>query len=282
MYLHDEKKGLHHQETVARLLDPAPPPAPVDWNSGAATLTAERLAHQPVGEGAYLPPPAHLAQASHFTAWQKGFSEYLYRQVRLTVWHNPALKLYGQMGESQRDFRARCEKEIQARREAEAQKARSAIDKKMQAVQQKLRREQRELTADQAKLEGRQREELLSYGESALNLLSGRRSSSMITSASRKRRLSQQAKADVEESIQVIAELEKQLADLAAEWEEQAAAINARWAEALDEINEVAIAPRRQDVVVNFLGLAWAPMWQVETKDGNQLALAAYETGENV
>jgi len=276
VYIDDERKGVRHQERVARLVDPEPPPAPVDWDEGRVRLGADDLSHEPVGEGAYLPPPSHLARVTPYARWGKSFSEYLYRNVRLTIWHNRPLKLYGRVGESRRDFRVRCEKEARARRDAEADKARAAVEKKMKRLQERLRREKRELAEDQAELEARKREELLSWGESALNLLTGRRPSYMISSVSRKRRLARQAEADVEESLEAIKDLEEQLEDLAAEWEEQAEAINARWAATLEEIEQVEVAPRRRDVVVDFCGLAWVPMWEVETEDGRRLALSAY------
>jgi len=277
VYLSDEKKGVSQQETVVRLLDPAPPPTPVDWEAGQARIEAGDVSHDAVGDGAYTPPPAHLSQAGSYSGWRKSFAEYLYRNIRLTIWHNPALNLYGQAGETRRDFRLRCEKEAQAQRDVEAEKARATIERKMKSLQEKLRREQRELDEDQAELEARKREELLTIGESALNLLSGRRSSRLISTASRKRRMTKQAEADVKESHQAIEDMEKQLHELAAEWEEQAQEITTRWAETLEQIDEIEIAPRRKDVVVDFLGLAWVPVWEVETKDGGQLSLPGYE-----
>ncbi len=279
VYLTDEPKGVRHEEHVARLLEPPPPPAPVDWGQGEASLSASALSNRPTGEGVYLPPPPHLSRPAHFAPWSKSFSEYLYRAVRLSVWYSPALKLYGKAGETRRDFRVRCEQEARARRDAEAAGARAAIEKKMEQLQEKLRREKRELAADQAELEARKREELLSVGESALGLLTGRRSSRMLSTASRKRRLTQQAEAEVKESEAAIADLEEQLKELAARWEEQVEAINERWAAVLEEIEQVEVAPRRQDVVVDFCGLAWVPVWEVETEEGGQLTLPAYEGG---
>ena len=149
----------------------------------------------------------------------------------------------------------------------------------MQRVQERLRREQRELAEDQAELEARKREELLTLGESALGFLTGRRSR-VLSTASRKRRLTKQAEADVEESKQVIAELEAELEDLAARWQEQVEEINDRWAATLEEIEQVEVAPRRRDVVVDFCGLAWVPEWEVETEEGGSARVPAFDVGD--
>lgn len=279
VFLEDAARKLRHEQRVARLVDPPSPPASVDWEEGRVALAARDLSHQP-GEGTYLPLPAHLSRAAHYDLWRKSFTEHLYRNVRLVVWHNPTLKLYGKPGETRRDFRVRCEKEARTRRDAEAARARAAVEKKMERLQEQLRREKRELAEDQAELEARKREELLSIGESALNLLTGRRSSRMISTASRKRRLTQQAEVDVEESEAAIRDLETQLEELAGEWENQVEEINERWAATLEEIEQVEVAPRRQDVAVDFCGLAWVPIWEMETREGERLSLPAYGEGE--
>ena len=135
----------------------------------------------------------------------------------------------------------------------------------------------RELAADQEDLEARKREELLTLGESALNLLTRRRSSSMISRSSRKRTLTKKAQADVEESLEAIEDFEQQLEDLKAQWEEQAAEISDVWADKLEEVEEFEVKPRRADVTVEFCGLAWVPVWRVMLEDGRQLDLPARE-----
>ena len=104
----------------------------------------------------------------------------------------------------------------------------------------------------------------------------------MYSRASRKRTLTTKAKADVEESLSTIEDLEAQLEALTEEWEAQAEEINARWADTLEEIEEVAINPRRTDVMVAYCGLAWVPTWQVTLEDGRSIDLPARETeGDN-
>jgi hypothetical protein len=276
VYLEDARKGVRHQQAAASLVEAAPPPAQVDWAAGEVALTSDDLSYEPVGEGSYYPVEGHFASAANYKGWGRAFAEHLYRNARQSVWYSQAVKLYGDVGESRRDFRARCGEQVRPLRDEEAAKARAAIDKKMKAIQERIRREQRELAADQAELEARKREELLSIGESAFNLLAGRRSSRMVTSASRRRRMTKQAEADVSESEDSIKDYEAQLADLAADWEEQAEEINDRWAAVLDEIEQVEIAPRRKDVVVDYVGLAWVPFWEVETERQQRLTLPAW------
>jgi hypothetical protein len=277
VYMVDDRKGVNHEEKVARLLEPSPPPAPVDWDEGAVNLTADELSNEPVGEGGYLEVPRHLANANHHKSWNRAFSEYLYRTVRVTILHNPELEVYGEVGESRRDFRVRCEAVARERREEELEKEKEKLKKQVDRIDDKLRREQRELDEDEIDLTARKREEMFSGAESVINLISGRRSSAMLSSASRRRRMTQKAKADVEESREVIEDLEKELKDLAEAWKELEEEVTDRWTKTLEQVEEVEIAPRRRDVVVDFCGLAWVPMWEIETDRGQLLMLPANE-----
>ena len=273
----DRTRKVDHLETVARLVRPGERSTLVDWDGGNAVVSEDDLAPEPVGEGFYGTVPSALARSRELKRWEKDFADYLYHNISVTIFHNPTLKVFGRAGESRHDFRVRCEEEARKQRDAALKKARASMDKRMASVQGKLRREERELAADRADLEARKREEMLSIGESALNLLTRRRSSAMISRASRKRRMTQTAKADVEESLDAIEDFGKEVEALAGEWQEQADEITARWAETLEEIETMAVKPRRVDVRVMFCGLAWVPAWQVTLENGQLLDLPARE-----
>jgi hypothetical protein len=249
----------------------------VDWEEGPAAVSRDDLSMKLHGEGLFGAVPSALARARELKSWQKDYSDYLYYNTALEILHNPSLDLYGQVGESHRDFRTRCEERARERRDAEVKKARTRMDKQMARVQQKLRREERELATDEKEVEARKREELLSLGESAFNLLTRRRSSSMLSRASRKRTMTKKAEADVEESMEVIEDLEEQLADLKVQWEEQVEEINDRWAVTLEDVDTFEVKPRRADVRVEFCGLAWVPTWRMTLEDGRRIDLAARE-----
>jgi len=273
----DRRLDVDHQETVARLVQPGEGHVRVDWDEGQAVVSEDDLSPRPLGEGVYAPVVSMLTRPRDLKRVEKDFADYLYHNVSVTLWHNPALKVYGTVGESRRDFLVRCQEEARSKRDAELKKARASMDKQVDRVQERLRREQRELRGDESDLSARKREEVLSLGESALNLFTRRRSSSMLSRASRKRTLTEKAKADVEESLEAIEDLEEQLKRLEEEWEEQADEINVRWADTLEEVEDVEVTPRRTDVTVEFCGLAWVPAWQVTLESGQRVDLPARE-----
>lgn len=273
----DRKRDVDHQQMVARLVRPQEHTAFVDWDRGEATVDERELSSRPTGRGVYEAVPATLARPDDLRRLEKEFSDYLYRNVSVEIWYNAHLDLYGRVGESRRDFRVRCERVAREARDAELAKARAGFDKKIDRLRQRIRREQRELNEDEADLDARKREELLGLGESALNLLTGRRPSYMISSVGRKRRMTQQARADVEESLQAIEDLEAQIQVLEEQWQAQADEINARWGEKLEEVGTFEVTPRRVDVMVQFCGLGWVPEWHLTLEGGETLSLPARE-----
>jgi hypothetical protein len=273
----DRKRGVDHQETVARLVQVGEGAVGVDWEKGGATVGKDDLSPKLMGEGLYAAVPSALARSRDLNRWEKDFSDYLYYNTSVAILYNPALDLYGGVGETRRDFRVRCGEEAQRQSDAELKKARTRVEKQITTVRQKIRREGRELEADEEELGDRKRDEMLGLGESALNLLTGRRTRTAISRASRKRMMTKKAKADVEESLATLEDLEGQLEALEKEWEEQAAEIKDRWADTLEEIEEFQVKPTRTGVTVEFCGMAWVPAWQVTLEDGRQLDLPARE-----
>ena len=110
-------------------------------------------------------------------------------------------------------------------------------------IQEKLAREERELAGDQEELSQRKMEELGTAAESVFGLFSGRKSSRRLSSSLTKRRLTSQAKADVEESLDAIADMKKQVAALEKEKAAALAEINDRWGEVVNQETEIPITP---------------------------------------
>jgi hypothetical protein len=81
----------------------------------------------------------------------------------------------------------------------------------------------------------------------------------------------------VEESVQSIEQLKKQLADL----QEQRAALTAeiadRWSQTAGETSEITLTPKKTDVYVHMFGIAWLPHYVVGV-GGEQIELPAYST----
>jgi chromosome segregation ATPase len=156
--------------------------------------------------------------------------------------------------------------------EIEKENARWEI--RIDRIEERLDREERELREDKAELSARRREETTKHIETLLGFLGGRRRS--VSSSLSKRRMTERAKADVEESEDEIEELQKELEELAREREETLQEITRRWTEIAAKVEEIPVQPYKKDISVTMLGVAWFP-FHVVAVDGQPMELPAFE-----
>jgi len=180
---------------------------------------------------------------------------------RRTLLRHPTLKLTQSPDEDERAFRIRLQQAAREARDEEIDALQKKYEKQFDRLERRLRREERELAEDEAEYEARKREEMIGLGETLLGLFLGRRRSRGLSSVARKRRMTAKAKQDIEESRQEIAALQAELADLERELQEAVAEITSRWKHVLNEIEMVAVKPRRKDVLVEQVMLGWLPFW---------------------
>jgi len=194
---------------------------------------------------------------------KKALEEHLYGEMRLEILYCPALRLYGMAEETERDFKSRAFQIARERRDEEVDTLRDRMERAVDRIENKINREQRELNEDVASYEARKREEIISAGETIVGLLGifGRKRSTGLSTAARKRRMTSTALSDVRESEAEIERLEEELEELKEEMEEKVGDISIRWESVVDEVETYAVKPRRTDVQIDLVTLAWAPYW---------------------
>ena len=193
---------------------------------------------------------------------EKLLIEHIYRNGAAQIWYNRTLKLYGRVGESQNDFRQRCEATAKAGRDAEANKLRDKADRAMDGLQSKLAAEQRELSSDRSDLDARKREELLTNAESVFNFVLGgigkrRGTGRSVSRGVTKRRQTQDAEADVRESEETIKQLSADLQQVSADYRAALDALNTKWMGVINSVEQVPIAPKKSDIFVDIVAIAW-------------------------
>jgi chaperonin cofactor prefoldin len=207
-----------------------------------------------------------LNDSKSMTALQKDFVDWIFRNAEVTARANLALKVFAGPDISQAEFMKTCADTARDARDAEISKKTSAIEKKIKTAQDKLSREERELMQDQSDLQNRNIESganLLELGAGVLGF--GRKKS--VSTQFTKHRLAQNAKAEVEESIDAIDQYKKDLNALLRERDNMTTEINSRWGSVVNEISEVSIKPKKTDIYINLFGVAWKPFYIVQAGD---------------
>jgi hypothetical protein len=264
----DSTRRVDEQQGVSVLLEAGNISGLVRWDRGETLALEPRdMESRPEAEALFGELPDSINTARKLAALSKDFADYLYRNFTFTLFYNPTLKVYSQPGEDQRAFKIRCQQTAREQRDAEVDKLAAKYKTQIDRLQTRLRREEQEMAEDEADYEARKREELLSAGESILGFFMGRRRTTAVSSAARKRRMTSTAKQDILESQYQIEEMKKQLSQLDEDLKTESDEITARWAGTVDEIQEYQIKPRRTDVDVHLVALAWAPYWELSVED---------------
>jgi len=250
----------------------APPPEDmgrIDWDEAVVLpLSEDDLDTEPArveaGKGPFFaPPPAAANSPREFKRLVKDLADWLYHTRRVSVKVHPTLKVVKRPGEKERVFRMALHQAARERRDREMDALRAKYEKRIEKLEVRLRRLERELAEDEAEYEARKRETLLTTGESVISFLFGRRSTRVASSIARKHRLASKAKMEIEETRAEIREVQEQIKEIQEELEEALDEIRRKWEERVEEVEEVALKPRRTDVRVVWVALAWQPVWHI-------------------
>ena len=248
----------------------------IRWeNFPAAALDARALDDQPAPGALYAMLEAPFSDAKIMTALQKDFLDWTFRTAQVMVRSNEQLKMYAGPEVNPAGFRQMCAEAARQARDAEITKASDVYDKKLDALRVKLSREERELAGDESELSQRRMEEMGTHAENVFSLFSGRKSSRRLSSSLSKRRMTEQAKDEVEESLESISDFKKQIEVLEKEKQRQLDEINSRWGDTVNQINEITVAALKKDVLLDLFGVAWFPYHLIQV-GGETLELPGF------
>jgi hypothetical protein len=265
----DDKRNVREQQSVKLLVAPPSGSTLVRWDEGSLIEIDERdLAGQPESAALFGEVPATINTAKKLAALRSDLAEYLYRNLTYPLLYSPALKLYSEPGEDERAFKIRLQQAAREQRDSEVDKLQARYQTKLDSLQEKLRREEIELQKDETAYNARKQQEMLSAGDSLLSFFGGRkRVTSALSSASQKRQMTERAKQEVLESQETIAQLNQQIQELQAEMDSISREAAARWDQTQHEIEQYPVRPRKSDVDIQHLAVAWTPQWLVTISD---------------
>jgi len=223
--------------------------------------------------------PESLNSAAKLKSIARDLSDWLYYNSRLTFMVHLELDVFQQPGEPERSFKARLRQAARERRDAEVDALSQKYERQIIRLESKLRKEERDLIADEAEYQARKRESRLTMGETALSFFMGRRRTRTVSTIATKQRLADKAKLDLKETEDQVAELEEDIAELEAELQEATEEITRKWVDLLDDLSTEEIHPRRTDVDARLVALAWLPSWHITYDDrvrSRTATIAAY------
>jgi hypothetical protein len=260
----DAKAGVEQVEEVALFTLLAAETAP-DWYTAEA-LAAPRadLERAPAGEAAFAPLPPAAAEPRSFDGWAKALGDALYRSRRLDLWKSPALGLASRPGESEREFRIRLAEAAREKRDEEVEALRDRYARRLESLEERRRRAAERVERERQQAQHQKLDTVFSVGATVLGAFLGRRRLGMstigrATTAARGFGRSLKEGQDVDRAEADLQEAGAARAALEAELKADQEALAARFSPDALALETAAIKPRRADVVVTGVALAWAP-----------------------
>ena len=241
---------------------------PVNWDDAQQVeFAVSDLDKSPPDEARYAELPPAASQARSYATWSRQLATWLYGSQRLELLQCASLREVSRPGESEREFRIRLQQAAREKRDDEAEKLRTKYASKLATLEERVRKAEQAVDRekDQARTSGLQTG--LSLGATLLGALTGRKKISAstlgkATTTARGAARSMGAQQDVERAKETLEAAQQQLAELEAEFEAEKNELSERLDPLAEELTTVAIKPKKADISVELVALAWAPYWQ--------------------
>ncbi|MCP4415903.1 MAG: DUF87 domain-containing protein [Chloroflexi bacterium] len=235
----------------------------------ASAIDPRKLDRAPAQDARFQVLEAPLDDSKNFTALKKDFADWIYHNLEVVVKANETLKIYGGPNISEKAFVKACADAAQKKSDIESKKIAAQYERKIDALEVKLKREERELVDDEAEYSQRKQEEAVTHAETLFSLFSKRRRS--VSSSMTKRRMTAKAKADIEESKDQIEDLQKDIIELEQEAEDALIEIKEKWEDVAQETDMLQVTPTKSSINLSLFGVAWLPQHIVQTDDAIML-----------
>lgn len=263
----DTKAGVDQWASLA-LAAPVPDELTTEpWAQAQVLDGSPDLEKQPDPAGTFAALPRAAGNARAYAAWAKAAEEHLYRTQTLTLLRAPALKLVSRPGESEGDFRARLSLAGREARDLEVEALRRRYASKVSTLQDRIRTAEAKVAREKAQVSQQRVNTGISIAGAVLGALFGRRGGGAGTvgrvgTAARNMGRAGKESQDVAQAEEGLEVLRQRLADLEAEIAAEAARTQEQNEAALQAVETLALAPRKSDITVAGVALAWTP-WRV-------------------
>ncbi len=271
---YDDKRKVDVVTPMAYLADAPDEFGRTDWNAALKISNWEKsLLSQPdypdnVNVN-FDDVPEAMNTSTELNQIEKEFSNWLYQTQRMYTLEHENLELYQSDDETEEAFRMRLEMKAREVRDEEVDSLHDKYDTKFQKLDDKIRKEERDLDEALADKRSRRNDELINVVETVFGGVFGKRRRSA-SSVSTKRRMARKAAEKVEESREDLEMLDIAKRELEEELRDKVAEITEKWDKVSEGIIKKEIKPRRTDVKVNDPIITWYPYWQ--GADGQQVS----------
>ena len=272
VHFFDRKESIDKQIEKNLIIENLDQTSFLDWKNAKATKVGNtdllNNKNQVSDKEAFFDLIPELANSlTELKNLNKDLKDFLYYSSVLKLKMNDDLDVIQHPEESERDFKIRLLQRSREERDAEVDKLKGKYAKKLDKLQTKLSKLEFDLSDDEADYNARKREEFVGAGESVLSIFMGSRRTSRATTIARRRRMTSKAKRKVDETKEDIVRTKEDIMELEEELKTAIEKIVKKYEKVADDLSLKEVKPRKTDVKVNLVALAWKPIWIVDYKE---------------
>lgn len=260
----DAKLGLSESRDVTVLVPFTSGPVPVDWDRAAeAGVAPAALATQPAQPATFGELPDAATKAKSYEVWTRDMAGWLLQTQELELLRTRSGEI-SRPGETERDFRIRLQGSAREQRDGAGDRLRQKYAPKIAALQERLRRAQQAVDREQVEAQQAKVQTAVEFGATILSAFMGRKrlsysTLSRATSTARGVGRSYKQTTDVNRAGENVAALQEQIAELEAQFRAEVDTMGGGGNPVGDPLETVVVKPKRLDVSVRAVGLAWVP-----------------------
>ena len=260
----DAKRKMDQIEEKAFILDAPDDFGRLNWDNALTvqnwkeSISDHALENENI-QCKYAAIPASLNTVKEFKNIESEISDYLYHHSEKELLEHEDLEIFQEPQESKEAFMMRVSIAAREERDEEMEELEEAYVRKLEKIEDKIRREERDLYDAEEESKSRKQDEFINIAETIFSVLGKGRRRRSFSGVSSKRRMSRRAADRVETIREEIEDLELDYKDLKEELENKLDDIRRNWVEQESNINVKEVKPRRADVMVDSVSLVWCP-----------------------
>jgi len=242
---------------------------PIDWQGADGSVEPPDSLIEPktIPTARYGTLPKAAVDPKRYIDWSRDFADWILQSQTLKLFSAPSLKLMSEPGESERDFRIRTQQAAREARDGAVETLRARFAPKVTRLEEKKRKAQEVVDREQAQVGQQKLQTAVSLGATMLGALMGRKAVTLstlgrATTAARGVSRSMKEAQDVERAHVKLQEVETEIGALNTELEREIAAVE-RTADVNAPLDVIEIKPKRGNVDIRLVALAWQPIRQV-------------------
>jgi len=261
----DRRAGVDYWETIA-LLRPIGDEVSSDvWETNAhLTDSIPELESAPEPGASFASLPPALARGKNYAGWSRALKNHLYRERKLTIWTCPELKVFGRPEETARDLRTRLAQTAREKRDADVAALRARFGPRRMRLEARMRRAGERLERERALASKSSWDAVVSLGNSVLGALTGRKTWSQTnigraSTAAKAAGRAAQKRGDVGTAQAELDRLHKEFVEMETEFQNELDHIKTVRSPEMFALERLELTPRKSDVVIEKVVLAWVP-----------------------